>query len=87
MKATATIICALLGACLSQTAVAYVGPGAGLSLLGALWGLLLAVGSALLFIMLWPLRRYLRRRAEARQSAAIDSDGPEPLSPPHRDKH
>jgi hypothetical protein len=68
MKQTATIVCAALAACLSQTAAAYVGPGAGLSLLGALWGLLLAVGACVGFIVLWPLRRYLRRRAEARQA-------------------
>ncbi|WP_199671363.1 hypothetical protein [Salinisphaera sp. Q1T1-3] len=45
-------------------AQAYVGPGAGLSLLSALWGLLCAVGAALLFVILWPLRRMRRRRAE-----------------------
>ncbi len=85
MKVTATIICTVLGLIASQTAVAYVGPGAGLSLLGALWGLLLAVGAALLFIVLWPLRRYLRRRAEARQAVAVDSDDNEVVSPPQRE--
>lgn len=44
---------------------AYVGPGAGLSLLGALWGLLAAVAAALAFLLLWPLRRMQRRRREA----------------------
>jgi membrane protein implicated in regulation of membrane protease activity len=42
-------------------AAAYVGPGAGLSLLGAFWGLLLAVVAALGFVILWPLRRMFRR--------------------------
>lgn len=42
-------------------AAAYIGPGAGLSLLGAFWGLLLAVGAALGFVILWPLRRLFRR--------------------------
>jgi membrane protein implicated in regulation of membrane protease activity len=42
-------------------AAAYIGPGAGLSLLGAFWGLLLAVGAALGFVILWPLRRMFRR--------------------------
>src|SRR3546814_10126642 len=38
-------------------ALAYIGPGAGLSLLGALWGVVAAVAAALLFLLLWPLRR------------------------------
>lgn len=51
---------------LPSMAFAYVGPGAGLSLLGALWALLLALGTALLFVVAWPLRRLLRRRRGAR---------------------
>ncbi len=39
----------------------YVGPGAGLGLIGALVGLILAVTSALGFVLLWPLRRLLRK--------------------------
>jgi hypothetical protein len=42
----------------------YIGPGAGLGLLGALVGLLLAVFSALGFIVLWPLRALLRKRRQ-----------------------
>jgi membrane protease YdiL (CAAX protease family) len=57
----------LLGAV--PSAFAYVGPGAGLSLLGALWGLLLAIGAAVLFLILWPLRR-LRQRARVRDDEA-----------------
>jgi uncharacterized Tic20 family protein len=45
-------------------ALAYVGPGAGLSLLSALWGLLLAIGAAIGFIILWPLRRVFKRYRE-----------------------
>jgi hypothetical protein len=61
-------ICALtLG--VIDTAAAYVGPGAGLSLVGAVWGLLLAIFAALGFVMLWPLRRLLRRR-RAKPTAA-----------------
>lgn len=50
---------------LPLTAQAYVGPGAGLSLLGALWGLIAAVGVALFFIVMWPIRRMRRRKKEA----------------------
>ena len=62
-------------------AQAYVGPGAGLSLLGALWGVIAAIGAALLFVVLWPLRRMMRRRRETaeRQSRPDDTaPGAEP---------
>lgn len=52
---------AALVAGVALPAAAYIGPGAGLSLLGAFWGLLLAVGAALAFVILWPLRRFFRR--------------------------
>lgn len=42
-------------------AQAYIGPGAGLTLIGAVWGLVLAVVAALSFVVLWPLRRVWRR--------------------------
>ena len=46
----------------------YIGPGAGLGLIGALVGLFLAVASALGFVILWPLRAMLRKR-NAKHSA------------------
>ncbi len=46
-------------------AAAYIGPGAGLSLLGALWGVFAAIAAALLFLLIWPLRRLLRRNRQA----------------------
>lgn len=47
---------------ITSPASAYVGPGAGLSLLGALWGVLVVVGMTLGFLIIWPIRRYLRQR-------------------------
>ena len=44
-------------------AAAYVGPGAGLSLLGALWAVVATIAAALFFLLMWPLRRLIRRRA------------------------
>jgi membrane protein implicated in regulation of membrane protease activity len=49
-----------------QPAAAYVGPGAGLSLLGALWGLVVAVAAAVGFVIAWPVRRLLRGRSASR---------------------
>ena len=58
----------------ASPASAYVGPGAGLTLLGALWGLILAVVVSVGFILLWPIRRMMRRnrRAAGDQQAADD---------------
>ncbi len=56
-------------------AQAYVGPGAGLSLLGALRGLVAALGAAVLFVVLWPIRRARRQRklaAEANQADTLE---------------
>ena len=41
--------------------LAYIGPGAGLGLIGALVGLALAVVSALGFVVMWPLRAFFRK--------------------------
>jgi membrane protein implicated in regulation of membrane protease activity len=47
---------------LPDTAAAYVGPGAGLTMLGALWAVILALFAALFFVVAWPVRRMLRQR-------------------------
>ena len=56
-----------------EGAAAYVGPGAGLSLLGAVWGLLAAVGTAIGFVVAWPLRRFLRLRRDRRRERRADA--------------
>lgn len=66
-------------------AEAYVGPGAGLSLLSALWGLLCAVGAAFLFLIMWPLRRMRRRKREARQAREQSTSAPD--SADHNQDH
>ena len=55
-------------------AFAYVGPGAGLTLLGALWGLVVAVVVSLGFVLLWPIRRMMRRNKHPQPPA--DDDDP-----------
>lgn len=47
---------------LGQDAYAYIGPGAGLSMLGAFWGLVVAVLAALSFLLLWPIRKMFKKK-------------------------
>jgi type VI protein secretion system component VasK len=59
----------------TTAAEAYIGPGAGLSLLGALWALIAAIVAALGFIVLWPLRKARKRRL-AQKNAATAAEPP-----------
>lgn len=70
---------AILAATLPGVAHAYVGPGAGLSLAAAFWAILVAVGTIMVFTLMWPIRRMLRRRGspgpqKARSQAEASSD-------------
>jgi len=72
---TATMILALL----PGLALAYVGPGAGISMLGALWGLIVGIVMAVGVILFWPIRMMIRKakanKANAGEaSAATSSD-------------
>jgi membrane protein implicated in regulation of membrane protease activity len=57
---------------LGQDAFAYIGPGAGLSMLGAFWGLVVAVFAALSFLLLWSLRRMFKKKNAS--AAGADAD-------------
>lgn len=77
MRSIALALLATLGVVgMAAPAAAYVGPGAGLSLVGAFWGLAVAVLAALGFIILWPLRRLFRRN-RPRPAAAEAGAGTE----------
>jgi nitrate reductase gamma subunit len=52
-----------------REAHAYVGPGAGMTLIGSFLGLLATIACALGAILLWPIRRALRRRRRRREDA------------------
>jgi type VI protein secretion system component VasK len=64
----------------ASPAFAYVGPGAGLTLLGALWGLIIAIVLSVGFILLWPLRRLMRRNKPV---SATDDRQPVDDDPTH----
>lgn len=53
-----------------SAAIAYVGPGAGISVLGSLLSILATIFVAIGAILFWPLRKYLQRRKARRQTTA-----------------
>lgn len=63
----------LVAVLLPTSAIAYVGPGAGISLIGATIGLVVALGTAIGFVIIWPLRSLFRRRG--REVAASPAEG------------
>jgi len=69
---------------LPHAADAYVGPGAGLSLLGALWALIVAIAAAVAFIVAWPIRRMRRRKREERELAAAEQQAENAAEPAPR---
>ena len=62
-----------LGLTLSGPALAYIGPGAGITMLGALWGVVVAVALAIGAVLFWPIRALLRRRKPAATSSAVNA--------------
>ncbi|WFP62116.1 MULTISPECIES: hypothetical protein [unclassified Mesorhizobium] len=82
MRRLIASICFMLALTVPTAAFAYVGPGAGLGLLGALWALVAALATALSFIIAWPFRKALRRRRASRgmkpterRAGRTESDG------------
>ena len=69
---------ALIFALTPALALAYVGPGAGISMLGALWGLIVGVVMALGVILFWPIRMMIRKmranKANAEEATAGAAD-------------
>jgi hypothetical protein len=76
---------------LATPAWAYIGPGAGITVLGALWGVIVALVLGLGAVLMWPIRGLFRRRrrsalaarSEATVEAAAPAPGPGRESPGH----
>jgi len=84
-----TLFAALAFFVWSDAAMAYVGPGAGISLIGALVGLVAAIFTALGVVLSWPIRKVLKRRRAGKQMqdnpAQTDlsgDDGASDITPP-----
>ncbi len=63
-----------------MSALAYIGPGSGISLLGGLWGVLVGTVLALAAILFWPIR-YMIRRMRARKNAEQPDPTNDPAAP------
>jgi hypothetical protein len=71
--ASVTIVVALiLGQ--PETAAAYVGPGAGLSIVGSLLAFLAAIVIGVFGFIWFPIRRYLRKRKQASERRSEEAD-------------
>jgi len=58
LRITALLLLALI----ASPAAAYVGPGAGISVLGSLLGILATILVAIGAILFWPIRKLMKRR-------------------------
>lgn len=56
----------------AQPAEAYIGPGAGITLLSAIWGVIVAFFLAIGAVLLWPFRLLMRRRRNRAAKAASE---------------
>ena len=62
------LVALLAAVAIPGSAFAYVGPGAGLTLLGALFGVLVALVLAITGVLLWPIRAMRTRRRQAKKA-------------------
>jgi hypothetical protein len=65
-----------LGLWLATTAPAsaYIGPGAGITMLGALWGVIMAVVIALGAVVWWPVRALRRKITRRRADPSVGTE-------------
>jgi hypothetical protein len=74
LKRIVPLACLVLPALLQPaTAVAYVGPGAGLSIVGSLLAFFAAIIVGIFGFLWFPIRRILRKRKQAREQMSEQS--------------
>jgi hypothetical protein len=81
MRKLSLLVASLCLAAAATPAHAYIGPGAGITMLGALWGVVVAVALALGAVLFWPIRvllRRARRRPAAPAATATAASAPLP---------
>ncbi|MCB1885887.1 MAG: hypothetical protein KDG89_18210 [Geminicoccaceae bacterium] len=70
MKPFRVAYLALIVVTLATPAFAYIGPGAGITMLSALWGVVVAVALAIGAVLFWPIRALMRRSRRKADPAA-----------------
>ena len=68
MALSSLVIISILG--FPTVAMAYVSPGAGITMIGALWAVICAIFIAIGGFLVWPIRAFFRRK----KKKAEDSD-------------
>jgi len=63
------LLASILAMCASQ-ALAYIGPGAGISVVGSLLSILATFFVAVGAVLFWPVRKFLKRRKARREAMA-----------------
>ena len=54
--------------------LAYVGPGAGITFLGALWAVITAIVLAIGGFLVWPIRTFIKRRKLNKQNKTVNNN-------------
>ena len=70
------VLLALVLSLISTSALAYIGPGAGVSFLGSIWALLVGIVLAIGAVLFWPIR-YLFRRMRRGKSRPSETQNPD----------
>ena len=76
------IIVLLLLTLSASPAAAYIGPGAGISVLGSLLGILATIFVAIGVILFWPIKKLMKRRKATKEtevSGETDKSGHGPV--------
>jgi len=68
LKTITLVLLALILLAPVSPALAYIGPGAGISVLGSLLSILATIFVAIGAIIFWPLRKFMKRRKARRNS-------------------
>lgn len=76
VKALGLTIAAVVALAMAPAAWSYVGPGAGLGVLGAIVAVIAALLASVVGLVLWPIRKFMRRRKGAATTANEGTETP-----------